>query len=91
MHRATFRPGLANLSTADKEAIIREVHETLSDELTYYELLTATFIRDEVLAVRLLQTPVDQRGKAIGSRRTTPLFMIARSGDGWELIGKALA
>lgn len=91
MHQVKPLPRVATLSAADTAAIIREVHETLSDDLTSYELLTATFIRDRVLAVRLLQTPVDQRGKAIGCRRTTPLFMIAHSGDGWELIGKALA
>lgn len=91
MHPSKLMPGKANLSPADTAAIIREVHGTLSDELTRYELLSATFIRHQVLAVRFLQTPIDQNGKAIGTRKSTPMFMIAQSSDGWELIGRALA
>ncbi len=90
------------LNDEDTAAIIREIHGTYhSDAETgvscfrgqsgfRYQLLQATALDHRTLAVRLLQIPVDRRGRALAGRSSTPRFVVANTGGHWELIGRPM-
>ena len=55
-----------------------------------YELLHIMPIREGVAMVKVRQTPLDRHGHKITEGASSPLLVIAKSGDEWEIVGLPL-
>jgi hypothetical protein len=61
-----------------------------SERQMHYELLDIVPVREGIAVVKILQTPLDREGKRIEEATTSPLLVIAKSGDEWEMVGLPL-
>ena len=79
-------------STSKKRPITRLPVAMLqqSENRMHYELLSIVPIRDSLAIVKILQTPLDKDGRRIEEATSSPLMVIAKSDDEWELVGLPL-
>ena len=79
-------------STSKKRSITRLPVAMLqqSENRMHYELLSIVPIRDSLAIVKILQTPLDKDGRRIEEATSSPLMVIAKSDDEWELVGLPL-
>lgn len=61
-----------------------------SESRMHYELLSVTPIKETVAVVKISQTPLDKNGRRIEEASTSPLMVMAKSGDEWEMVGLPL-
>ena len=90
----TAQPNLKPLadSTSKKRSITRLPVAMLqqSESRMHYELLSIVPIRDSLAIVKILQTPLDKDGRRIEEATSSPLMVIAKSDDEWEIVGLPL-
>lgn len=79
-------------STSKKRSITRLPVAMLqqSESRMHYELLSVVPIRDSLAIVKILQTPLDKDGRRIEEATSSPLMVIAKSDDEWEIVGLPL-
>ena len=68
------------------EAFGRTVMPKFLDSFARYEVTGILAIRQDVLAVNVLQTPVDAEGNSVDGQRAVSLYIIAREEGGWKIV-----
>lgn len=61
-----------------------------SDADMDYELLDVVPVSSNLAVVKILRTPLDKAGKKMPKGASSPLLVIAKSGDEWEMVGLPL-
>ncbi|HTF85514.1 MAG TPA: hypothetical protein VL987_13105 [Cellvibrio sp.] len=87
-----FNPRSLTDSTSKKRSITRLPVSMLrqSESRMHYELLSVVPIKESLAVVKILQTPLDSNGRRIEEATTSPMMVIAKSGDEWEMVGLPL-
>ena len=87
-----FNPRSLTDSTSKKRSITRLPVSMLrqSESRMHYELLSVVPIKESLAVVKILQTPLDSDGRRIEEATTSPMMVIAKSGDEWEMVGLPL-
>ncbi|WP_171164194.1 SgcJ/EcaC family oxidoreductase [Streptomyces sp. I05A-00742] len=76
--RADGREGIAEAA--------RKVLPVLPDQPVRYDVVRMFAIRPDVIAVNVVQTPVDGDGEPVEGAQGAPLYVISKEEDGWKII-----
>ena len=58
----------------------------MAGQYARYDVVGVSPIRPDVLAVNVVQTPIDEASAEIEGTRGSPLYVIAREPGGWKIV-----